>query len=56
MGRRNWRKVSVRAELVEKIEKLIETRPDLGYTSIADFVADAIRRRLEEVSKSPFER
>jgi len=56
MGRRNWRKVSVRAELVEKIEKLIDARPDLGYSSVADFVADAIRRRLEEVSKSPLER
>jgi Arc/MetJ-type ribon-helix-helix transcriptional regulator len=51
-----WRTISLRVELVEKIEKLIESRPDLGYSSVADFVADAVRRRLEELSKSPLER
>jgi len=51
-----WRTISLRVELVEKIEKLLESRPDLGYSSVADFVADAVRRRLEEVSKSPLER
>jgi len=56
MGRRSWRRVSLRAELVEKIERIIESRPDLGYTSIADFIADAVRRRLEEISKSPLDR
>ncbi|MEM2182502.1 MAG: CopG family transcriptional regulator [Nitrososphaerota archaeon] len=54
--RSKWKTISLRTELVEKVEKLIEHRPDLGYTSVADFIADAVRRRLEELSKSPLER
>jgi len=44
-----WRTVSIRNELVNDIKKLIE----LGrYSSIAEFVHEAVRLRLEEVSKS----
>ena len=57
MSRRSrWRSVSLRTELIEKIEKLIEQRPDLGYTSVADFIADAVRRRLEELSRKPLDK
>jgi len=51
-----WRRVSLRTELIEKIERIIEQRPDLGYTSVADFIADAVRRRLDEISRSPLDR
>ncbi|MBS7612461.1 hypothetical protein KEJ27_09755 [Candidatus Bathyarchaeota archaeon] len=55
---RGW--ISIHPELyrglMEEIEKLIDRRPELGYASIADFIADAVRRRLEELSKSPLER
>ena len=44
-----WRTVSIRSELVNDIKKLIE----LGrYSSIAEFVHEAVRFRLEEVFKS----
>ena len=55
-GKPKWRKISLRNELIERVERIIEKRPDLGYTSVADFVADAIRRRLDEISKSPLDR
>jgi len=44
-----WRRVSVRKELIDEIERLVK----LGrYRSIAEFVSEAIRLRLEQVSKS----
>ena len=44
-----WRRVSVRKELIDEIERLVR----LGrYRSIAEFVSEAIRLRLEQVSKS----
>ena len=52
MSRRNWRSESLRTELIEKIEQ----RPDLGYTRVAEFIADAARRRLEEISRKSLRR
>jgi len=44
-----WRKISIRDELVKDIERLIK----LGrYTSVAEFIQEAVRLRLEEISKS----
>ena len=44
-----WRKISIRRELIDEIEKLVR----LGrYRSIAEFVSEAIRLRLEQVSRS----
>ena len=37
-------------ELLEKVDKLIEERKDLGYTTREDFVRDAVRRRIEQLS------
>ena len=44
-----WRRISIREELVDEIERLVK----LGrYRSIAEFVSEAIRLRLEQVSRS----
>jgi len=45
-----WRRISVRGELVQLIEEIIKERPELGYASISDFITDAVRRRVEEIS------
>lgn len=37
--------------MVEKIRKLIDENPDLGYRSLSDFVQDAIRRHPEYVEQ-----
>ena len=45
----NYRGVSLKQELVERVEQLIKR---LGtYRSIADFVSEAVRLRLEAVEK-----
>lgn len=37
-------------DIVVEIEKIINDRKDLGYTSSEDFIRDAIRHRLTELS------
>ena len=43
------RRVSLRTELVNAIEKHIQRDP--RYTSIADFVTESVRLRLDELSQ-----
>jgi len=44
-----YRSISIRDELVEQVEQLIQR---LGtYRSIADFVSEAVRLRLEALEK-----
>ena len=46
---RNYRSVSIHDELVKRVEQLIQK---LGtYRSIADFVSEAVRLRLEALEK-----
>ncbi len=45
-----WRRISLRKELVEVIEAILGERPELGYSSISDFITDAARRRVEEIA------
>lgn len=44
-----WRTVSVRQELIEEIEKIVKTGL---YRSVSEFVAEAIRLRLEELMRT----
>ncbi|RLI17082.1 hypothetical protein DRO54_12060 [Candidatus Bathyarchaeota archaeon] len=37
-------------ELLDKVDEIIRKRKDLGYTTCEDFVRDAVRRRLEQLS------
>lgn len=46
---RKYRKISMKSELVDAVEKIINERLEYGYRSIAGFVEDATRRRLEEL-------
>jgi Arc/MetJ-type ribon-helix-helix transcriptional regulator len=49
MPRGNYRGVSLKEELVERVEQLIQR---LGtYKTIAEFVSEAVRLRLEAVEK-----
>lgn len=45
----DYTKLSVKKELMDKIQKFIEDYPELGYRSLAEFVEDAARRRAEEL-------
>lgn len=42
-----YKTVTLSRALIEDIEKIIEEREELGYSSVKAFVEDAVRRRLE---------
>lgn len=44
-------KPSLKKELMDYIVKFIEENPELGYRSLAQFIEDAARRRIEELQK-----
>lgn len=43
-----YRKISIKKELADAIEKLIKANPEHGFRSIASFLEDAARHRIEE--------
>jgi Arc/MetJ-type ribon-helix-helix transcriptional regulator len=45
----NYRSVSVREELVERVEKLI--RKVKTYHSVSEFVSEAVRLRVETIER-----
>jgi hypothetical protein len=44
-----YRTISVKTELANFVESFIAANPEYGYRSIAQFVEDASRKRLEEL-------
>ena len=44
-----WKTISIRQELIKEIEKIIKTG---RYRSISEFVSEAIRLRLEELTRA----
>jgi metal-responsive CopG/Arc/MetJ family transcriptional regulator len=51
-GRGDFSTVSLPRNLIEEIDRIVELRL-YGYDSRAEFIKDAIRRRLDELKKSP---
>ena len=45
-----YRRVSIKRSLIDEVEETIKEFP--YWRSIAEFVSESIRRRLEEVKKS----
>jgi len=45
--------VNLPSGLYRKVWELIEARADLGYRSITEFVAEAVRKRVEELNSVP---
>lgn len=48
---RKYQTISLPKNLSQKIQELINKHPELGYTSIAEFVKEAIRTRLEKLGE-----
>ena len=44
--------VNLPSGLYGKVKALIKHRADLGYRSITEFVAEAVRKRTEEIEKT----
>ena len=53
MPKGDYRGVSLSKDLIESIETYIKENPSTAYKSIADFVTDAVRKRLEELGALP---
>ena len=43
--------VNLPSGLYETVKNVIQTRTDLGYRSVTEFVAEAVRQRTEEIEK-----
>ncbi|MEE8167888.1 MAG: ribbon-helix-helix domain-containing protein [Candidatus Hydrothermarchaeales archaeon] len=50
MPKTGYRSLRIPDDLVAKIEDVINKKK-LGYSSISEFVKDAVRRRLEEIEE-----
>jgi hypothetical protein len=52
MPAKGYCSVNVPSGLYEKIKALIERRRDLGYRSVTEFVAEAVRAKLTEMGET----
>ncbi len=43
--------VNLPSGLYKTVKALVEKRKDLGYRSVTEFVAEAVRKRVEETEK-----
>ena len=43
--------VNLPSGLYATVKNVIKTRPDLGYRSVTEFVAESVRKRVEELEK-----
>ena len=43
--------VNLPSGLYAKVKMLIKSRTDLGYRSVTEFVAEAVRKRTEEIER-----
>ena len=43
--------VNLPSGLYHKVKKLVNTKIDFDYRSVTEFVAEAVRRRIEEIEK-----
>jgi Arc/MetJ-type ribon-helix-helix transcriptional regulator len=43
--------VNLPSGLYDKVKMLVKTRSDLGYRSVTEFVAEAVRKRTEEIER-----
>ena len=50
-NRNGFRGISLKKEIIEDIEKFLKEHPERGYKSIAEFVAESIRYRIDDLKK-----
>ena len=46
-----WASISVRQDVVERINVILRTHRDLGYGSVADFIHDAVREQIARIQQ-----
>ena len=53
MPKGKYRGISLSEDLLNAVERYIKENPSTSYKSLADFVTDAVRKRLEELGALP---
>ena len=51
MSAKRYSSVNLPSGLYARVKKLVKIRTDLGYRSVTEFVAESVRRRVEEIEK-----
>ena len=51
MPAKGYDSVNLPSGLYQKVKTLVKHRKSLGYRSITEFVAEAVRKRVEEIEK-----
>jgi hypothetical protein len=51
MSIKRYRSVNLPSGLYARVKKLVKSRNDLGYRSVTEFVAESVRKRVEEIEK-----
>ena len=51
--RRNWKTIQLPGDLLGRVDELV-AMSDLGYSSRAELVKEAVRRRVEELERHLF--
>ena len=46
---KKYRSISLPSELIDKIEQIICEHPELGYSSVSEFVKEALRTKISEI-------
>lgn len=49
-SRRRWKTIQLPEELLDRVDDLVEA-PELGYTSRAELIKEAVRLRVEELER-----
>ena len=52
MPKGEYKGVSLPKEMIEEINRIIREHPELGYSSIADFVKDAVREKMLKLKQA----
>ena len=52
MPAKGYDSVNLPSGLYNKVKALVACRDDLGYRSVTEFVAEAVRKRTEEIERT----
>ena len=51
MEMNGYRSIRLKNAMIEAIEKYIQEHPEMAYKSIADFISDAVREKMQELQR-----
>ena len=55
MPKGEYRGVSLPKEMIDEINRIIRQYPELGYSSVADFIKDAVREKMLKLKQALIE-